>query len=110
MESIRVLFFFILVLCVSHYVFFSLWNILNKPVTNHKFFEYKDRIKYVSDCFHKMNASVCGHGPEDLQHILMIVPFGQGHCKTPGILVNGKLQEQQQTDFESIEKWCFHVL
>ena len=110
MDSIRVLFCFILVLCVSHYVFFSLWNILNKPVTDHKFFEYNDRVEYVSSCFHKMNASVCGDVPKDLQHRVMRVALGQGHCKNhPGILVRGKLQEQQ-TDFESIERWCFHSL
>ena len=104
------LFCFILVLCVSHYVFFSLWNIFNKPVTGHKFFEYNSRVEYVSNCFHKMNASICGDVPKDLQHRIVGVSFNQRYCKDrPGIIVRGKVQEQQ-TDFESIERWCFHAL
>jgi len=105
-----VLFCFILVLCVSHYVFFSLWNLLNKPVTDHKFFEYTDRIEYVSNCFHKLNASVCGNVPKDLEHRVIQVPLGQGYCTNrPGILFQGKVEEQR-TDFESMERWCFHSL
>ena len=104
------LFCFILVLCGSHYVFFSLWNIFNKPVTGHKFFEYNSRVEYVSSCFHKLNASVCGDVPKDLQHRVMRVPLGQGQCKNrSGILVRGEVQELP-TDFESIERWCFRSL
>ena len=109
MDSVRVLFCFILVLCVSHYVFFSVWNAFNKPATGHKFFEYNTRVEYVSSCFHKLNASVCGDIPIDLQNLVTRVPLGQGQCKSPGILVRGKFQELH-TDFESIEKWCFHSL
>ena len=110
MDSIRVLFFFILVLCVSHYTFFSLWNVFNKPVTDHKFFEYNDRIKYVSNCFQKMNVSVCGDIPTDLQNKVTQVPLGQGSCGNhPGLLVRGSFLEQA-TDFETIERWCFHAL
>ena len=110
MDSIRVLFLFILVLCVSHYMFFYLWNLFNKPVTDHTFFEYNNRIEYVSTCFHKMNASVCGDIPKDLQNRVTMVPLGQGACRNrPGILVRGAVSEQQ-TDFEAMERWCFHAL
>ena len=110
MYSIGVLFLFMLVLCVSHYLFFSVWNVFNKPVTDHKFFEYDDRIEYVANCFHKMNASVCGDVPKDLQNRVTMVPLGQGSCRDrPGILVGGSISEQQ-IDFESMERWCFHAL
>lgn len=110
MDSIRVLFCFILVLCMSHYVFFYLWNIFNKPVTDHKFFEYNDRIQYVSNCFHKMNASICGDIPKDLKNRVVRVPLEQGSCgNRPGILVRGSVSEQQ-TDFEAIERWCIRGL
>lgn len=109
MESIKLLFFFILVLCVSHYMFFSLWNMFNKPVTKHTFFQYDDRVEFVSNCFHKMNASVCGDIPKDLRNRVTRVPLGQGACVKSGILIRGSLS-QQQTDFESLERWCFHAL
>jgi len=110
MDTIKLLFLFILVLCVSHYMFLSLWNIVNKPVTRHKFFEYSDRIEYVSNCFHKMNASICGDAPKDLRDRVTVVPLGQGSCgNRPGIVVRGSFSEQQ-TNFESVERWCFHAL
>ena len=110
MDTIKLLFLFILVLCVSHYMFLSLWNIFNKPVTGHKFFEYSDRIEYVSNCFHKMNASICGDAPKDLRDRVTVVPLGQGSCRNrPGIVVRGSFSEQQ-TNFESVERWCFHAL
>lgn len=104
------LFCFILVLCVSHYVFFSFWNIFNKPITDHKFFEYNTRVEYVSNCFHKLNASVCGDVPTDLEDVVARVPLGQRECNNrPGLLIGGEFHELH-TDFESIEKWCFHSL
>ena len=110
MDTIKLLFLFILVLCVSHYMFLYLWNIFNKPVTGHKFFEYSDRIEYVSNCFHKMNASICGDAPKDLRDRVTVVPLGQGSCRNrPGIVVRGSFSEQQ-TNFESVERWCFHAL
>lgn len=109
-DSIAILFHFILILCISHYLFFSVWNFLKKPVTHHKFFEYNKRIEYVSNCFHKMNASICGDIPGELKNRVTGFPVLQGVCGGKyGILVGTSLSEQT-TDFEALEKWCSHSL
>ena len=110
MESIKLLFFFILVLCVSHYIFFSLWNHFNRPITEHKFFKYDDRVDSVSNCLYKSNVTVCGNSlPTDLRNRVTRVPLDHRSCSgRTGLIVGGHFLEQQ-TDFESLERWCFHA-
>lgn len=108
--SIQIMFLFILVLCVSHYVFFWCMNYINKPITKHKFFEYDDRIEYVSNCFHKLNASICGTPPTELDdRVTRFNVHHKGCGGKSGILVGAQLV-LEQTDFEALEDWCLHSL
>lgn len=108
-----VLFYLIFLLCLCHYLFFFTWNHLNRPVLKNQVFEYDNRIEYVSNCFHKLNASVCGELPDELENRVTNKSVQLDICAgKSGIIVGGHSPAflEQSVDFESLEKWCSRSL
>lgn len=104
--GMEVLFLFILLMCVCHYAFFLLLNTVHRPVTTHKFFAYDDRVEYVSSCFHREGASVCGSVPEELRDRVTGSRSGWGGCGAGRGVRVGRKFFPQETDFEALEAWC----
>ena len=106
---VRLLFLFIFVLCLAHYLFFLVLSWAQKPVTKHKFFKYDDRVDFVVQCLHRKDASICGHLPEELAGRITNHNMNQTPCTgKSGVagIDDGLKVVESKTDFESLEEIC----
>ena len=105
---VRLLFLFIFVLCLSHYLFFLVLSWARKPVTKHKFFKYDDRVDFVVQCLQQKGASICGRLPEELAGRITSHHVNQTPCTGKSGLagIDGFKVVESKTDFESLEDIC----
>ena len=105
---VRLLFFFIFVLCLSHYLFFLVLSWAQKPVTKHQFFKYNDRVDFVVQCLHQKGASICGQLPEEFAGRITSHHVNQTPCtgKSGLVGIDGLKVVESKTDFESLEDTC----
>ena len=102
----QVVFVTVLLLCIVHYLFFSLLNLMWQPQTLHSEFLYASRKQAVLSCIYAEQASICGPLPEELGTTTNY-PVSSPRCAgQQGLLFPDGRLHQMQTAFEAIESWC----